>query len=203
VAAPGEHVRAEGYSCLAGCLLVGPPSRQSTDDESDRYRAGDGEHQSRVRTRPNHTSGRLCGLRLGAAVRRREHLLGTGGRLAVPISDPDAALADPTFVALNWLAVALKASLGLVALAAVQPRARLIPRRLLLFATFGLGIGMALYGTLGLLLDALRLLSVLTVPQSAWTALRWHIFVWDPWWIVGGALFLVTARLARRREHGV
>ena len=83
---------------------------------------------------------------------------GLGGRLAAPISDPDAALADPTFVALNWLAVALKASPGLVALVTVQSRAWVIPRRLLLLATCGLGIGMALYGTLGLLLDGLRLL---------------------------------------------
>jgi hypothetical protein len=54
-------------------------------------------------------------------------------------------------VALNWVAVPLKAGLGLLALATVQSWARVIPRRLLLISTYGLGIGMALYGTLGLL----------------------------------------------------
>lgn len=103
-------------------------------------------------------------------------------------------------MALNWVAVPLKAGLGLLALATVQSWARVIPRRLLLISTYGLGIGMALYGTLGLVVDGLRLLGALAVPADAWPSLRWHVFLWDPWWLLGGILFLVTARLARRRE---
>jgi hypothetical protein len=48
--------------------------------------------------------------------------------------------------------------------------------------------------------DGLRLLGALAVPADAWPSLRWHVFLWDPWWLLGGILFLVTARLARRRE---
>jgi hypothetical protein len=121
----------------------------------------------------------------------------------MPLSDPDAALADPALVALNWLAVPLKAGLGVVALATVKSGAQGIPRRLLLVVPYGLGIGMTLYGGLGLVADGLRLLGVLAVPPSALTSLRWHVFLWDPWWIVGGVLFFATARLAQRRRPRV
>jgi Protein of unknown function (DUF3995) len=124
---------------------------------------------------------------------------GLGGRLAVPL--PDAALDEPAVVALNWLAVVPKVGLGLVALATVQPWGRALPRRLLLVATYGPGAGMFLYGALGLVLDGLRLLGVLAVPPPAWTSLRWHVFLWDPWWIAGGVLFILTAGLYQRRER--
>jgi lipoprotein signal peptidase len=77
-----------------------------------------------------------------------------------------------------------------------------IPRQVLLVASYGLGVGLALYGPLGLIADGLRLLGVLAVPPSAWTSLRWHVFVWAPWWIVGGVLFLVAARCYQRGGRG-
>ena len=68
-------------------------------------------------------------------------------------------LGDPVVVAANWLAVLVKAGLGLRALATVQSWGQLIPRRLLLVSNY---------------------------------------FLWDPWWILGGMLFLLVARLARQ-----
>ena len=64
---------------------------------------------------------------MGARVRRGERLLGAGGRLAIPLSDPDAAFGGTSIVALNWVAVVLEAGLGLGALATVQSWARVIP----------------------------------------------------------------------------
>jgi hypothetical protein len=42
----------------------------------------------------------------------RTFIGGSGGRLAIPFGDPEAALADPMLVAGNWLAAALKVGPG-------------------------------------------------------------------------------------------
>ena len=127
---------------------------------------------------------------------------GLGGRLAIPFADAEATLADPILVAGNWLAAVLKLGLGLLALATFQPWGQLIPRRLALVSIYAAGISMLLYGALGLIVDGLRLVGVFAVSPSAWIALRWHVFLWDPWWIVGGVLFLLVARLAHRPSLG-
>jgi hypothetical protein len=122
---------------------------------------------------------------------------GLGGRQAVPLPDPEAALADPTFRLINLVAVGGKAGMAQVALATVWAQGTGqtgLPRRLLLIVAYGLGIGMTLYGGLGLIVDTLRLLGVLAVSPESWPSLRWHVFLWDPWWIAGGLLFLGAAR---------
>jgi hypothetical protein len=123
---------------------------------------------------------------------------GLGGRVAVPLPDPEAALRDPVVVALNWAAAGLKAGMAVVALATVQRWGRVIPRRLLLIAAYGLGVGMATYGGLGLVADGLRVLGVIQVPEPARTSLWWHLLLWDPWWLVGGILFVAAAQRYRR-----
>ena len=30
-------------------------------------------------------------------------------------------------------------------------------------------------------------------PEADMVALRWRLFFWDPWWLLGGALFIVAA----------
>jgi uncharacterized protein DUF3995 len=127
---------------------------------------------------------------------------GLGGELAIPIAYPDTALANPALAAGNWLAGVLKAGLGLIALATAQSWGQLIPHRLLLISAYATGICMALYGALGLIVDGLRLVGVFAVPPSALMSLRWHVFVWDPWWIIGGVLFVLVARSAHGRELG-
>jgi hypothetical protein len=122
---------------------------------------------------------------------------GLGGRQAVPLPDPEAAFADPTFRLINLVAVGGKAGMALVALATVWAQGTGqtgLPRRLLLIVAYGLGIGMTLYGGLGLIVDTLRLLGVLAVSPESGPSLRWHVFLWDPWWIAGGLLFLGAAR---------
>lgn len=126
---------------------------------------------------------------------------GLGGRFACPLPNCEAAFSDPSLVALNRLAVVLKVGLALVALATVQSWGRVIPRWALLGAAWGLGAGMTAYGGLGLVLDVLRALGVTGVPESGdWTAFRWHLLLWDPWWLLGGLLFVAAARHYQRRH---
>lgn len=64
-------------------------------------------------------------------------------------------------------------------LAVVGIRYRTVPRRALLAATGILGLGMALYGAIGI----------------------GYASPWGPWWLLGGVLFLATAWFHGRRRR--
>jgi hypothetical protein len=80
---------------------------------------------------------------------------------------------DPAFTAILWSTGALKLVGGVLALALVQPWGRRLPRRLLLAAAWGGGI---------------------PIPSGlGHTAALWHVLLWDPWWLLGGILFVLAA----------
>jgi hypothetical protein len=90
----------------------------------------------------------------------------------------------------------VKALGGLVALALVQPWGRRLPRWFLCAAAWGGGLAL-LYGAASLVQHALMLAGVIAVPAGLGrTAARWHLLLWDPWWILGGVLFVATAWLS-------
>jgi hypothetical protein len=71
---------------------------------------------------------------------------------------------------------------------------------MLLTAAWGLGILLALYGGASWVQHGLMEVGVLIFPAglgSTWT--WWHFFLWDPWWLLGGILFVVVARSYQRR----
>jgi uncharacterized membrane protein len=99
----------------------------------------------------------------------------------------------PLFVAVVWVTGALKLLLGLVALALVQPW-KAVPRWLPLAAAWVAGIFMALYGGANLLVRGLMALGVIATPASMHSvAATWHLLLWDPWWLLGGVLFIALA----------
>jgi hypothetical protein len=104
---------------------------------------------------------------------------------------------DPGFVALLWGIGVVKALGGLLALALVRPWGRAVPRRLLLIAAWAAGLGMAAYGALQLLVTggavALMLAGILSTDGVNWAAIRWHVLLWDPWWLLGGVLFIMAS----------
>jgi uncharacterized protein DUF3995 len=107
---------------------------------------------------------------------------------------------DPGWIALLWATGALKAVGGLLALALVQPWGRAIPRWMRLTAAWGAGALMFLYGGAGMIQFALMAAGALSVPASVGaTAVRWHLLLWEPWWMLGGLLFMASAWLAGRR----
>jgi hypothetical protein len=70
---------------------------------------------------------------------------------------------------------------------------------MLLFAAWGGAILLTLYGgpyTLGGVLAVVGLIPA--SPTADWTALRWHAFLWDPWFLLLGVLLGVAARGYRR-----
>lgn len=90
------------------------------------------------------------------------------------------------------------AKLGGGALAIILVRMRQETRgaRLLGWLLLVGGVGMCLYGGLGLISDALHVSGVINDPATR----KWffyYLVLWDPWWALGGALFTATALLSR------
>jgi len=107
---------------------------------------------------------------------------------------------EPGWIALLWATGVLKALGGLLALSLVQPWGRAIPRWMRLTAAWGAGALMFLYGGASMVQFTLMAAGVLSVPASVdATAVRWHLLLWEPWWMLGGLLFMAAAWLAGRR----
>jgi hypothetical protein len=103
-------------------------------------------------------------------------------------ADADAALgwgADSWALALTGAA---KLAIGFVAVAAAFSEERWL-RRLVLV----IGAGLLLYGAANMVQHALFVAGVVEVPESLGErAARWHLYFWDPIWLLGGLLFLLT-----------
>lgn len=133
----------------------------------------------------------------------------SGGRFGVETNAPaitkPVLAGDPGWIALLWLTGVLKLIAALLALALVRPWGRALPRWLLLTAGWGAFAIMALYeGAASLLQHALMVAGAIATPAGLGeTSARWHLALWDPWWLLGGLLFgLATWAYQRRSHHG-
>jgi len=82
---------------------------------------------------------------------------------------------------------------GLLALALVRPWGRMVPRGWLLSTSAGASALLVVYGGLNVLLGALVLAGVIQPTESVdRTALRWHVGVWDLWFLVWGILLALA-----------
>lgn len=113
-----------------------------------------------------------------------------GGKTIAAKIDEVPLANDPVVLALTG---ALKALLGLLALALVQPGGRRLPRRLVRIGVLLAGIGLTLYGVADLIDHGLMVAGVIDTPEILGDrAARWHLFLWDPFWTLGGLLFLLA-----------
>jgi hypothetical protein len=97
-------------------------------------------------------------------------------------------------VAELWAAAGLKVLAGLLALALVRPWGRALPRRLLGIAAWATGALLTLYGAANLVQHGLMEIGWADIPEGLGAnAVRWHLALWDPFWLAGGLLFLAAA----------
>jgi hypothetical protein len=101
-------------------------------------------------------------------------------------------------------AVVAKVAGGLLALALVRPWGKLVPRRWLLLSSAGGSALLLIYGGLYVAAAALALSGAVHPAGGAdRTALRWHLGVWDLWFLVWGILLaLATAGYWRQAVTG-
>jgi hypothetical protein len=120
--------------------------------------------------------------------------------LAEVIQD-QAAEGDTTMFWSTLLTGVVKVIGGMLALATVQPWGRAIPKRALLWLIRAGGVLLTLYGVAGLIEKLLMVTCVMDIPESIGRGpVWWYLFFWEPWWILGGVLFLMTARAFQTRH---
>jgi hypothetical protein len=120
--------------------------------------------------------------------------------IAADIEEALGELGEPWFVALTGIA---KVIAGLLPLALVLVPLDNTPRHALALVVALIGVGMILYAVANLIEHGLMLPDVIDTPGSLGrSALHWHFFFWDPWWLLGGILFVVAARCALSLEPG-
>lgn len=91
---------------------------------------------------------------------------------------------------------------GLLALASIQSWGRAIPRRLELWLLYAGGVLLSFYGVAGFIEKLLMVTGVIDVANSIGDGpIWWYLFLWEPWWILGGVLFLLTARAFHTRTN--
>jgi hypothetical protein len=110
--------------------------------------------------------------------------------------------AIPVLVALA--ATVAKVAGGLLALALVRPWGRMVPRRWLLAGAAAASALLVLYGAVNVAAGALVLSGVIHPAGSVdRTALRWHVGVWDLWFLLWGIMLaLATVSYWRRGRAG-
>jgi Protein of unknown function (DUF3995) len=103
-------------------------------------------------------------------------------------------------IALGIVTTMLKAAAGMLALALARPRGTRLGRRLLLSANTLASLVLILWGGINVAIGSLVLAGVIAPAEDVDEhALRWHVFVWDLWFLLWGlALAVAIARFRRR-----
>jgi hypothetical protein len=101
---------------------------------------------------------------------------------------------DPMLIGVVWVIAVLKVIGATLGLALVQPWGRRLPRWMLLSASWSATAVMVLWGATQVITMLLLQLNVLpyTGPVDR-KPFYWHLFLWDPWFIVWGLLLGAAA----------
>jgi len=122
-----------------------------------------------------------------------------GGRTGLQPLEQQPTSSRTVWLVVNLAAGILKIGGGLLALALVRTGEHRSIHRLLLAAAWIGGVGLCLYGGLGLVADVLHVAGIINDPATRHWFL-WYLVLWDPWWVLGGGLYVAAAWLTRRSD---
>lgn len=111
---------------------------------------------------------------------------------------------DPMMVLAVWSSVLVKFAAVVAALGLVQRWGQVFPRWFLVGGGWCAAVLLMLYGGASLIQQVLMAAGVVEVSATFEPVLYWHLFLWTPYWLVGGVFFaLATVHLARatRRDR--
>ena len=110
---------------------------------------------------------------------------------------------SPSAVALGAAASLAKVGAALLALALVRPWGRRVPHRLLEGANVSISAVLVTWGAANVLVGGLALIGTVSPADGLDEhALRWHVFVWDLWFLVWGvALAFALSGFRRANPH--
>jgi hypothetical protein len=109
----------------------------------------------------------------------------------------------PGATAVALAAVLAKLLAGLLGLGLIHPPATRVRRRLVTWLSGVAGVVLVLWGGANVLVGGLVLAEVITPGEVAdRRALRWHVFLWDLWFLVWGAALVYALLELRRRRAG-
>src|SRR5262249_15498071 len=115
-----------------------------------------------------------------------------GGRTGLHPLEQQPASSRLVWLGVNLAAGILKIGAGLLAIALVRTGQSRLLHRLLLAAAWVGGVGLCLYGGLGIVSDLLHVAGIIDDPATRkW--FFWYLVLWDPWWVLGGGLYVATA----------
>lgn len=89
-------------------------------------------------------------------------------------------------MALGSAVTAVKLAGAGLSLTVVQASGRRLPQQLLSWVATAAAAVLTIYGGLLVVVGALAPLGVFGPPPADPTALRWHVLVWDLWFLLGG-----------------
>lgn len=113
---------------------------------------------------------------------------------------------DPTVTLFGaWIPGLAKLLAAVLALGLVQSWGRKLPRWMMLLASWGAGILLTLYSLANFIQHGLFYSGAIpTAAGLGEAAVPWHLFLWDPFWLLGGVLFCLAAwNFARRSRSNV
>lgn len=123
------------------------------------------------------------------------------GTIGTAVEGP-AVAREPGFVLLLWITAVLKFLAVLLALTLIGRLFGRAPRWMRLTAGWVAAVLLLGYGLANLVQHLLMWTGAVSVPDGLGSAaLPWHLLLWDPIWIIGGALFTATAIYASSRSR--
>ncbi|OLR93914.1 DUF3995 domain-containing protein [Actinokineospora bangkokensis] len=122
-----------------------------------------------------------------------------GGAIADLVHSGDSAAS-----VLAWVAVLMKVAGMVYALALIQRWGRVFPRWLMLTGGWGATVLLIVYGGAIVVVGALVVTGVIeAAPTTDMYAIRWHLFLWDPYFVIWGVLLgIATAHYAKATRRG-
>lgn len=104
-------------------------------------------------------------------------------------------------IAFISVTVLLKVVGGLLALAMVRPWGERLPSRAVGIVGIAASLVLIAYGAVDVVGESLTETGAVRPAAVDWTALRWHLALWDPWFLVWGLLLAVATRGYRRQTR--